>query len=540
MSESMPRPPPQPPARANGGWVGRVALPALLLVVALYWTWFGLHGRSIRTDDGISLLAAAGIRMHGFPILPSGAIYARAYLAHYAVALSTMVFGVNDVGIALPAFVAALGTVALTFGLARRTLGSDVGGVLAAGLVAASSAQTEYAVSPRMYGPLTFFAAWASYAAFRGFVEGERAQRGWCVAAIALGLQCERGTATVLLALPVAWLLLGPPSARERWRGRLGWGLPEVAAGLVLVASVALIEWHPAHVVRPLVVEAGAVADSIGFSVAPKRILWHLIHMDSLLPGTLGLAVLATFTAFGGDHRLRYVAALCWLPFAMVACLLVDAGQRMVLFLLPVYATLVVAGARALGRAVVGRDARVIGLAAVSAVVYGGTYAAAITTPTRARSVYSGGWWLPDESREGDPETAVELRALRPKIAATDLVISSNPWVTDYYLDHTDGLLRQRTGKHHVYSAFASPTDEYFGLPIYDDFSKIQAVIKDLRPGQNLWVLRDFKSDEFTSVPFRHALSQVAQRVNKSRRIRIYRVTGPPAGPAGSGVAPAQ
>ena len=70
-----------PPFRRDPVFVG------LFVAIMAWWTLHGLYGRSIVTDDGISLLAARGIREHGYPILPSGLVYARSYLAHYALAL---------------------------------------------------------------------------------------------------------------------------------------------------------------------------------------------------------------------------------------------------------------------------------------------------------------------------------------------------------------------------------------------------------------------------------------------------------------------
>lgn len=492
----------------------RFRVAGLLLSVATAWTSFGLYGRSISTDDGISLLAARSIAAHGYPLLPSGLIYNRAYVSHYILALSTTLFGTNDVGILVPALLAGVGTVACTIALARRVLGSDRAALLAGALVACSATQALYAASPRMYGMLSFFGVAAMLAAWRGFFEDDRRQRVLAVLAFALGLLCERGSATLLVALPFAVVSVGGFDTLRRGLGR-----PEGFAGLVFVASAALVAWRPAGSLRPIVVEGGNMPDFLAFSLDPDRFLYHLVHMDGLLPGTFWLALVGTVAAVRGDRNLRFAAVSCWVAFAQVALVMTEAGHRMVLFLLPLYAITVAGGVRALAT-----SPRRAGIGAIGALIlYFGLVYSEAWTGTRQHKVYAGGWLLPDQSREGDVAYAEELRAVLPRIAPDDLVLSSNPWITDYYLGRTDGMVRERLlRKGNTFTTYDEPRDEYFGALLYDETAKIDALVATLAPGQRAWLTLDFKADVFVSPAFRAHLATVFTRVNASDVVEIW------------------
>src|SRR5436190_1914405 len=211
-----------PPLWRDPAFVG------LFVAILAWWTLHGLYGRSIVTDDGISLLAARGIREHGYPLLPSGLVYARAYLAHYALALSTALFGTTDFGIAASSLVAAGATLVLVHRLASEVFreGETPRGAsrsrwiayVPMALLAVSPPQVHYAASPRMYGWLTAFAAWTALAGWRGFAEGRRDQQAWAVVAVALGIQCERGAATLLPGLVVAGIVVSDGPLRVRVR----------------------------------------------------------------------------------------------------------------------------------------------------------------------------------------------------------------------------------------------------------------------------------------------------------------------------------
>ena len=511
------------------------ALAAILVAAALGWSADGLLGRSVTTDDGISLLSAAAIREHGYPLLPSHLIYDRAYLAHYALAASTAVFGTNDAGIALPSLLAGLGTLVLVFQLGRRVLGSDAAGLVACGLVAVSPDQVLYAASPRMYGLLTFFCTWSVLAGWRGFVEGERRQHALAVVATALGLQCERGAGALIPAAAMALLFVESGPLRQRLRAIARRvrpvGSAEWAALALLAASVALVFVHPRHALHPIIVEAGNPVRFLDFSLAPERYFWHLLHVDGMLPGTLWLAGVGGVAIFRDDARARrFLPVLFGTAFLSIVALLVHNGHRMVLFLLPLYALLVAHGGLTLARALRDRVslAPVVRSAGVAAVTYGACLGVAGLVPERLAWAYPTTYVAPDRSREGHPDIERELLALRTKLRPDDLVLTSNPWVSHHYLGKTDGILRQRVTESGLFKTFKLRRNEYFGARIYDKWSRIDALLATLLPGQRAWMVAERKSDVFWSPVFLAEFERRFPRANDNERLRIYTFVAPP------------
>ncbi len=505
----------------------RMAAVATLVGAAAGWLVYGVQFRSISTDDGISLMAAAAIRDQGLPLLPSGQLYNRAYLAHYVLALSTGIFGTGDVGILLPSLVAGVGTLALVHEIGRRMLGSSGTGLLAAFLLACSSMQMAYSVSPRMYGLLTFFTTWATYAAWRGFGEGSRRHRILALWVLALGLQCERGAGTLVAAVPLALFAIEPAPLRTRLTAiirRHPIGVPEWSSALVLAGSMALAVFQPANALRVVIGSGGNPPDFFEFSLSPTRFFWHLLHLDGMLTGTLGLALLGAITAAGGAPGARFLLVMLAVPFVQVALVMDQTGHRIVLFLLPLYALFVAFGLASLVAAIRDRSLppRLLIATLLAGALQGGAVLVAAQRPKAMKAVYASGYLLPDQSRQGHPEIERELRWLRTQVADEDLVLTSNPWISDHYVGKTDGIIRQHPNGARGFTTFPEPRDEYFGALIYDQIEELDTLLAGLARSQRVWIVLDTKADVYCSSEFRAGVAARLTRVNKSRRVRIY------------------
>ncbi len=508
---------------------------ALLAVAAVGWLADAFLLRSITTDEGISILAASAIRAHGVPLLPSQQVYDRAYLAHYALAASTAIFGTGTLGITLPALAAALGTLFFTFDLGRRALRSESAGLVACALVAVSPDMVMYATSPRMYGPLTFFCTWGAAAAWRGFVGGERRQRILAVVAAALGLQCERGAAAFVPAVAVALLCIEAGPVRQRWaavRAKVPFGRAEWLALAGLMLSAVAVAVKPPHALKAIIVEAGLPPRFLDFSLSPERIFWHTLNVDGMLPGTMWLAAVGAFVLLRHEERARrFIPVTFAVTLVCIAALLVHTGHRMVLFLLPLYALLVAQGVVSLVGAIRDPASRpfVRRAALVSLGIYTSALGIAWGVPDRLRRAYPTAYLFPERSREGHVEVKDELLALRAELLPGDLVLTSNPWVSDYYLGRTDGILRQRLTESGNFTSFSKHRDEYFGARIYDKWSRIDALLAKLEPGQRVWFIAETKSDVYWSPEFTQEFEARFPRTNTSERLRVHRYVAPPA-----------
>jgi 4-amino-4-deoxy-L-arabinose transferase-like glycosyltransferase len=225
---------------------------AIVLVLAIataYWLWFGVSQRSVDGDEGTSILSAQAILTHGYPRLPSGLIYHRAYLPAYLVAGSIGAFGLNDIAIMLPSLLLSLGSMILVYRFGRDAFHRPAVGVTAAAILAVLQAQTFYATSARMYMTLQFCTVLAVYSAWRGYVQGERAFQWIAMLAIAGAIFSHQQGGAVLIAVPLSVLVV-------RWM--MGAARPSInhrlaCAGLILLCGAfwfATVYQLPAEVTR--------------------------------------------------------------------------------------------------------------------------------------------------------------------------------------------------------------------------------------------------------------------------------------------------
>jgi 4-amino-4-deoxy-L-arabinose transferase-like glycosyltransferase len=111
---------------------------------------------SMWMDEGFHYLAAQGILKHGYPLYPSGHIYWKAILYAYALAAGSLVFGFKVVTLRVLSVFCVAGMIGLAFHLGRRYFSRTIG-VLAAGILAFSIWELEYARLALYFAPLQLF-----------------------------------------------------------------------------------------------------------------------------------------------------------------------------------------------------------------------------------------------------------------------------------------------------------------------------------------------------------------------------------------------
>ncbi len=522
-----------------------VAVAALLLVAIAYWLWLGLEQRSVNTDDGISVLAAQGILKHGYPRMPTGEVYLRAYIPHYLLAASIWLLGQGHLAVMLPSLLLGLGSLWLTYRLARDVLGMPWAGVAAVALLLALQMQAFYATSPRMYMALQLWATLALYSGWRGYVQGEVKYQWATVLAVAAAMLSHQEGAALLVAVPVA--VLGALWARRQPLPRVH-RLP-LLAGLALNGVIALyLLWGLSimghlSVATPL---SNAESDA-GLNLKPARWLRHLLQLERALPlGLAAVLALAVVEVLPGPWRqgrrpdLRRegpALGLMYLSLAVLACaVMVMAGTirllpggRIWFFLLPAYAVLACLGLRALAHAVVaavrglgtGRPAlqQTLALLPAGCFVVGGAVALLTSGPGVAALAQAYG--LPCRGASGcERDIRAHYASLVRQVEEEDLVISTNPAVTHFYLGRVDGLLREKVagldGRPYTKTY---ESDSHFPVPIVDDTAELEA----LRQGhRRVWVIVDGKLEPDATTDLRDLLQREYEVVQRNGPIATY------------------
>jgi hypothetical protein len=95
--------------------------------------------------------------------------------------------------------------------------------------------------------------------------------------------------------------------------------------------------------------------------------------------------------------------------------------------------------------------------------------------------------------------------------------------VTDYYLRHVDGFLRER--RHgDVFAPFESRVDEYFGIPLIDRRSELEALRASDR---RVWIVVDYKARAYFSRATLDLVTESFETFRAGQAITVY-VNAPP------------
>jgi hypothetical protein len=516
-----------------------VALGALLGATAAYWLWFGLTQRSVVGDEGISLLAAQGVLDHGYPRLPSGFLYNRAYLPTYVLAASLALGGWNDLAIMLPSLIMALVSIWITSRIGATVLGRPLVGLAAAFGLALLQSQTFYATSARMYMSLQAFSIVATYGAWRGFVKGELAFKGVTAVAIAGAILSHEQGGTLLVAVPIGLLVTRTMQGPSRPPLRTS----AVLLGLVLLwaAFYAATVYEPAARMPAVSAHSGVDADHAGLNLNITQWLRHAVVAERTLPlGALVLPGLAWLLL--GAVRAPHVPAHQGLVFTVSMFLagafalvmnINQAHSRFWVMLLPLHALLVCRGGAGVAEwaraaAVSPASRRLMALTCVSwPLIVLGASAAAFGPAVYLAFVREAYGMPPCRTATCSMDIAAEHMKLRDVLAPGDVVVTSNPMVTYYYLGQVDGFLRERRdGARFV--PFQHVRDEYFGIPLIDRVSELTA-LRD--SGRRIWIVMDYKVRSYVSRATRDFVTGSFAPFLEGNALSIY-VGGSTAAPA--------
>lgn len=514
-------------------------LAILLAAILMYWVWYGVTQRSIIEDEGISILAAQGILEYGIPILPSSSPYHRGYIPHYLESGAILVLGLNDFSIILPSLLMALGSLILIYLLARDALKRPWVGVLAVAILLTINVQTFYATSPRFYMGLQFFTMLAVYSAWRGYASGERKFRWVFFLAVCAALLSSRIGAGLVISIPlsvviVVWLkdrVIPKPAVAE-------------IVGALIVAAVGyfLFQFTPSGTIDPVIDYAG---------VAPPHALIGInysVWLDYFRNSKLALIFAVSFAPvllyaathyrdgrmLATNYGLVFISLFLAFSIVLVLFNVSTPGVRVVLNLLPILSLIVAASivglimesipvVRILTSRYVSTNTRM-------QVILTGAGALAAGLAILLTAIYLFGPQLNAIARASMPPCSTgswqcqgliesHYIGLRGDVGSNDIIVSTNPWVTSYYLGRVDGILRERIIDEDTFASFDSPTDEYFGVPIIDSIEELDDLfMRDER----VWVFTDPKMSWALSVDTKNHLVDTFCQVRSDPIMTTY------------------
>lgn len=195
--------------RSGTGWF--LLLGAVSVFFGVWSRFKGLGAWCLATDEFYIAKAVEFIRETGIPRFPNGGIYGRGILFQYIETLSTLIGGLNEWALRLPAVLFGLACLPPLFLLARKRVGGTAA-VLLISVFSLSLWEVEFARFARMYSAFLCAVTWFLYFYYEGFFEGRGRSIPWAygVAVAAVFLH----EAAVFIAL-LLWLPLLLPLARS-------------------------------------------------------------------------------------------------------------------------------------------------------------------------------------------------------------------------------------------------------------------------------------------------------------------------------------
>lgn len=495
--------------------------------------------RSIVEDEGISILAAQGILEHGIPILPSSSPYHRGYVPHYMEAGAIFVLGLNDFAIMLPSLLMAAGSLILIYLLAKDALRRPWAGVIAVALLLTMNIQTFYATSPRFYMGLQFFTMLAIYSAWRGYASGDKNFRWLFFLAVSAGLLSSRIGAGLVISIPLAIVIIIWLRDRVILRPRL---LEIVGALIVAAVGYFMFQFTPPGTLQRIIDYAGGAPQHAAIGI--NLYAWLTFVSGSKLTVLLAVSLVPVSLYAGLRYRDRHMSAndygLLFISlFLAISLVLVFAnvrtgGGRVFLNLLPIFSLIVSASVaeiieksippvKKLMSKYVRTNTRI-------RVIFAGVGAMAAGFAILLTAIYLVGPQLSIVAKLSMPpcsvgnwqcESLIESHyiGLREDVGSNDIIITSNPFVTNYYLGRVHGFFRERSLDQGNFATFDSPTDEYFGVQIIDSIDELDDLfLRDER----VWVITDPKISWALSVDTVNHLSETFCLVRSDALMTTY------------------
>lgn len=287
------------------------------------------------TDEILSAVVAGSISETGLPVLPSGAIYPRAPLHHYLLAIPVGLFGIEYLAMRINSVAFSIVTVIVVYLLGSRVM-SRQAAVVCAMIVSVSSVVNQFALSGRMYMTYGAFYIISLYFFYEGFVKGKTVSR-WLALVFMAGtvLSSEAG---VLLGVVFAGALI---VYREG-----GWSRRRIAyigCGIWIVLVWLVLFYDIPGSFDPFTAHSGVPAPAtINAQMSLREIIVNMSYpwraLDRALPFSMAFFLVMTILVISRREVRRHYPLVVLVPALVTESLLTYRVQyRILIGLVPLY-----------------------------------------------------------------------------------------------------------------------------------------------------------------------------------------------------------
>lgn len=453
---------------------------AVLFLICFLRFWYAPN-YPYYEDETISIRVAQGIVKTGIPVY-SEKLYPRNALHHYLLSVPLYFFGLNPYSARSVSIIFSVLTLILVYRIGKD-IHSEYVGIIAVLILGFLMYENQYAISARFYASFQFFFILTLYLFYKGFVEGVPSSKVWCILSF-IGTIFTHELAVELVPLLFIFLMITNGTQ---------WLRDKIAIVGILLIAIAIYFVHFYELPNKL---ESASINQLVLAGLSNRFAFVGKMNDILLNGFSIIFLGIIYLIKEKEPRVffYFFAFLCGL---VVLSIIAPSGSKEYMFnLFPMYVVLVVYIIAKMFVSIRYWMPKILAESMESGnfykkrmLIYILFFLALIPIMTTVFDKKFGFKSL----QKGDRYASHIL--IKEKIRSGDILISTNPWVTDIYLRSPDYFLREKKLKNNKWGEFGFQKDGY-GFYMLDSIEKV----KNLMNGSsNLWVYTDHKFREFAS-----------------------------------------
>lgn len=456
--------------RNNLPSVIRFMLLSAIFVAGFIFRYNNLEGLSFWADEFLHVNAAKSILQSGLPLLSSGFSYTRSLPYTYCVAASFYFLGISEHAARLPSVIFGVGVMLATYVLARKIANRGTA-FLALAIIAFSPFMIAWSRDARMYMMFIFAFLFTTVLActLLGNALGNKERLKLLLLFLlmfTLSLSLHQltvflvpviiaGSAYVLLRNKSAISLNGSNIVKTRWHIIV---LPIISviigAGFIFWSQIA----QALGIIRTIGRTEPSLAESgIFYTISPSlnlELVKALLNQFPIIPSIILIVFGIGYLLRRGHPGVFLILALL-VPLAIHSTIAGWEGRRYILYLMPFYAIVLSAGAYAIAEYAYHIFSRIkhrqheiehmrVALISLALLVF--FRIASISTALAVPNTPHGNTYA-----EYHANYRLACKYISQRMKPGDIIISTLPSATNYYLGRTDYFLRSITYEKNAY-----------------------------------------------------------------------------------------
>lgn len=430
-------------------------------------------------DEAISIMAAKGILVRGVPSFENGKSYNRSFVGHYLLAIPTYFFGVNEYSVRSIAVIFSILLIVLVYFMGKDLYNEYVG-LLAATLLVFARFENNFALSARFYMVFQFFYILTLFLFYKGFIEENNKYKILAVISFLFTIFSHRLSFELVPILLISLFLI------KGWK----WFKDKYIIGGMFLAGVA---YYITVYYKFSNAATGYYVPSLGVASYRGSPFIFFEHFEHMVAYGLALIVLGLFYLYADkDKKLLFYYLSFGIGMVIISLIAPMGSPRYALNSFPLYILLL---SYALVRLIrfsysayyeKGLKQTVAKSIWHKALVYMAISILCIVV--LGESIYHGEYGFSPYK----PDHKDSHLLLKKNMQEGDILVSTNPWITEMYVRKPDFFLRENQLPDGRWSTFPTLKDAY-DYYMLDSTEKLRNLMKNKE--KSVWIFTDDRYD---------------------------------------------